>query len=167
MSAVSVVSTVGGVCARSAKKAATALGAETALSAVRFTYGTAEATVPDVVALRLAGRRLDRHERLAARVLGVRHIVQAGATTALASPTCYRLGAGVDALHALSMVGLAAVDRRRRRLALTETVTASAMALAGLYAAGRAGKGRSASQAGGAGQVVSSPASPASRSPRP
>ncbi|MET9021036.1 hypothetical protein ABZV93_13710 [Actinopolymorpha sp. NPDC004070] len=151
----SLVSTVGGLCARSARKAATALGAVTPLSAARFAYGMAEATVPDAMALRLADRRLDRHERLAARVLGIRHTVQAGAATALASPAAYRLGAGVDALHALSMVGLAAVDRRRRRLALTETAIASAMALAGLHAARRAG------------EAVSSPANPASRSPRP
>ncbi|SDS97358.1 hypothetical protein [Actinopolymorpha singaporensis] len=166
------VSAVGGLCARSAKKAATALGAVTALSAVRFTYGTAEATVPDFVSRHLAGRPLDRHERFAARVLGVRHTVQAGAATALASPSAYRLGAGVDALHALSMVGLAAVDRRRRRLALTETAIASAMAFAGLHAARRAGQAQQANDAsaggpGEPGQGISSPATPASRSPRP
>lgn len=142
----------------------------TALSAIRFTYGMVEATVPDVMSRRVAGRPLDRHERLAARVLGARHTLQAGAATVLASPTGYRLGAGVDALHALSMVGLAVVDRRRRRLALAETATASAMALAGLYAARRADQARRAGHGGwaaGAGEAFSFPASPASRSPRP
>jgi hypothetical protein len=72
-----------------------------------------------------------------ARVLGVRHLVQAGLTAAAlrAGPgrTYYALagGAAVDALHAATMVGLALMDQGARRVALADTGAELALATAG------------------------------------
>jgi hypothetical protein len=78
-----------------------------------------------------------------ARVLGVRHLVQAGLTAvALRAAEPERslplaLGAAVDVLHATTMVGLAAVDRGARRVALADTGVEVALAAAGLVTAAR------------------------------
>jgi hypothetical protein len=71
-----------------------------------------------------------------ARVLGVRHLVQAGVTAVAlradpGSPYALAGGAAVDALHAGTMVGLAAVDRRARRVALADAGVELALATAG------------------------------------
>jgi hypothetical protein len=71
-----------------------------------------------------------------ARVLGVRHLVQAGLTAAAlqaqpGSPYPLAAGAAVDALHATTMVGLALVDRGARRVALADVGVELALATAG------------------------------------
>ncbi len=72
-----------------------------------------------------------------ARVLGARHLLQAGLTAAalLAEPdrSYYALagGAAVDVLHAATMAGLALVDRGARRVALADTGVELALATAG------------------------------------
>ena len=76
-----------------------------------------------------------------ARVLGARHLIQAGLTAAAlrAGPgrTYYALagGAAVDVLHATTMVGLALVDRGARRVALADTGAELALATAGGFTA--------------------------------
>jgi hypothetical protein len=77
-----------------------------------------------------------------ARVLGVRHLVQAGLTAAAlrtepGSRVPLVLGATVDVLHASTMVGLALVDRGARRAALADTGIELALAAAGGLAAAR------------------------------
>ena len=77
-----------------------------------------------------------------ARVLGVRHLVQAGLTAAAlraepGSRVPLVLGAAVDVLHASTMVGLALVDRGARRVALADTGIELALAGAGGLAAAR------------------------------
>lgn len=68
-----------------------------------------------------------------ARVLAGRHVLQ-GVVELASWPRLRRLGATVDALHAASMMSLAAVDRRWRRVALVDSSLASAFALLGLTA---------------------------------
>jgi hypothetical protein len=75
-----------------------------------------------------------------ARVLGVRHLVQAGLTAAAlraepGSPVPLALGAAVDVLHASTMVGLALLDRGARRVALADTGVELALAAAGALTA--------------------------------
>ena len=65
-----------------------------------------------------------------ARTLGVRQLVQAGVTL-LAPAATAGAGAAVDALHAGTAAVLAAVSPRWRRVAVTETLTATAFAAAG------------------------------------
>jgi hypothetical protein len=73
-----------------------------------------------------------------ARVLGIRHLVQAGLTAvalraAEPDPSLpLGLGAAVDVLHATTMAGLAAVDRGARRVALADTGVEVMLATAGL-----------------------------------
>jgi hypothetical protein len=80
--------------------------------------------------------RPSRRACAVARVLGVRHLVQAGLTAAAlrarpCSPYALAGGAAVDALHATTMVGLALVDRGARRVALADTGAELALATAG------------------------------------
>jgi hypothetical protein len=77
-----------------------------------------------------------------ARVLGVRHLVQAGLTAAAlraepGSPLPLALGAAVDVLHASTMVGLALVDRGARRVALADTGIEVSLAAAGAWSAAK------------------------------
>ena len=124
-----------------------------AITLVRAGYGLALVCAPqalirltgDPVTGQPAGAAQPRPSRRAcgvARVLGVRHLVQAG-TTAMAlraepgSPVPLGLGAAVDVLHASSMVGLALVDRGARRVALADTGVELALAAAGVLTATR------------------------------
>jgi hypothetical protein len=79
----------------------------------------------------LPGRRACR----VARLLGARHLAQATLITLAPLPTVFMMGAGVDALHAASMVILAAVDRTARRAALTDAAVEAAFAATGLAVA--------------------------------
>lgn len=98
---------------------------------VRLGYGVALLVDPDGTGARLTGATLDPRARVAARVLGVRHVVQALVCLAHGTHAVRRAGRATDLLHAASMVGLAAVDRGRRRQALTDGTVALAFALAG------------------------------------
>jgi hypothetical protein len=76
-----------------------------------------------------------------ARVLGVRHVLQAGLAVAAAraypgSPVPLACGAGIDFTHAASMVGLAGIVRSARRAALADAVLESALGVVGIVAAG-------------------------------
>ena len=78
-----------------------------------------------------------------ARVLGARHLIQAGLTAvalraAEPDPSLpLGLGAAVDVLHATTMAGLAAVDQGARRVALADTGVELALAAAGVFGAVR------------------------------
>lgn len=121
------------------------------LTLVRAGYGVALLCAPgllikltgDPVTGQPAGASRARPSRRAcgvARVLGVRHLVQAGLTVAAqraepGSRVPLALGAAVDVLHASTMVGLALVDRGARRVALADTGVELALAVAGGAAA--------------------------------
>lgn len=87
----------------------------------------------------LAAQRVSSSPGFAAvlRILAVRHLAQAVAT--LARPALVKPGAGVDALHAVSMAGVAVGSRRYRRAALTDAVIATTLTGAGLLLSHRAG----------------------------
>ncbi|MBW4040980.1 MAG: hypothetical protein HIU86_02470 [Acidobacteria bacterium] len=61
-------------------------------------------------------------------VLGARQLIQ-GATTARLGGASHTVGGCVDALHAVSMVGVAVVSSRFRRAAVVQVAIASALAL--------------------------------------
>ena len=123
----------------------------TVLLLARAAYGAALVCAPgvliklagDAITEQPAGAAQPRPSRPAcrvARVLGVRHLVQAGLTAAAAraepgSPVPLALGAAVDVLHASTMAGLALVDRGARRVALADTAVEVALAAAGVVAA--------------------------------
>jgi hypothetical protein len=62
------------------------------------------------------------------RVLGARQLLQSAVTALAPTGAVAGLGAAVDALHAGSCVGFAAVWPRWRRAALTDAVIATALA---------------------------------------
>jgi len=100
------------------------------LGAVRAGWGALQLVAPGLVAGRL-GLEMDHRARVVARVLAARQLVQAAVTAAVPTAEVRRLGIGVDALHAASMVALATVDSRRRKIALADAVVAIAFAISG------------------------------------
>jgi len=72
-------------------------------------------------------------------LLGARHLAQATLTALAPRPGVFAAGAGVDALHAASMLLLAGADRTARRAALTDAAVEAAFAATGLAAARRIG----------------------------
>ncbi len=99
------------------------------LEIVRALYGMLELRSPEVVAGAALGKEPDERLRVTIRILGARHIAQA-LLTVITRGRLHRAGGVVDLLHASTMLGLAVVDRRRRRAALTSA------AIATLFAAG-------------------------------
>lgn len=106
---------------------------------VRAGYGAGLVAAPGVL-IGLTGERPGRRECAVARVLGVRHLMQAAITVAAerAGPDCPVVlggGAAVDVLHAASMLALGAVDRGVRRTVLTDAAVETGFAAAGGWAA--------------------------------
>jgi hypothetical protein len=98
----------------------------TGLELLRFLYGAGQLLAPASMA-RSVGANTDDTALLVRRILGARHLVQA-MVLARRGPTAHRLGAAVDATHALSMVILAIVDHRHRADALLNGLSATAFA---------------------------------------
>lgn len=99
-----------------------------ALVTVRALLGAIYLTEPQWIP-GLLGVAVDSRARLVVRILGARQLLQAALMAAMPSPPTWLLAGAVDALHAGSMLGLAALDARWRRAALTDA--AAAIALAG------------------------------------
>ena len=83
---------------------------------------------PDAVAAAVAGPDTPPPE-VVVRVLGARRVVQHLAVALVASRGLALLGAGVDAVHAASMVGAAALWPQYRRAALTSAAVATTAAV--------------------------------------
>jgi hypothetical protein len=66
------------------------------------------------------------------RLLGVRYLVQVGATAAAQRPWVRAAGVAVDLAHAASMLALAACSPRHRRPAIASGTAAAAFAAADL-----------------------------------
>lgn len=82
--------------------------------------------------------RVDHRARVVVRILGARYLAQAVMiSSAPRTPFAPAIGAAVDVIHASSMVALAAVDQRRRRLALADAGAATVFAAAGWRSARR------------------------------
>ena len=111
--------------------------AETLLAGVRAGYGMIQLAVPGYSAEQQLGGPLDPTTLRVVRVLGARQVAQAGLALAFPAEPLLGLGAGVDALHALSMVPVALATPRWRRPALVSGLMAAAFAAAGVLAARR------------------------------
>lgn len=99
------------------------------LLVARTCLGLVEVLAPGVPG-RVGGFRVDGRARQVVRVLGVRDMLQAAVTASKPSRAVLVSGAAVDGLHALSMVGLGLVDRRRRRAAGVSAAVAGLLAVA-------------------------------------
>jgi hypothetical protein len=105
----------------------------------RAGYGVALVGVPGLL-IGLTGQKPGRKACAVARVLGVRHLVQAGVTAASqfgdpGSPVVLGGGAAVDVVHATSMVVLGGMDPHVRRAALSDVAVETALAMVGAMAA--------------------------------
>ncbi|HET9875398.1 MAG TPA: hypothetical protein VFQ37_06485 [Mycobacterium sp.] len=109
----------------------------TALRWIRTGWGALLLLVPNTVASHTPAGSLDARARLVGRILGARHLVQAWYTGADPSGRRLAVGAGVDGLHATSMLSLAALSPRHRRPALADAAAAAGFAAAGILSARR------------------------------
>jgi hypothetical protein len=99
------------------------------LTAIRFGYRTLLLLAPQRAMTALAGMPIDRPTRITARVLGARELVQTELMRRHPSRAVRLTGAGVDAVHALSMLALSRTDSSRRGPARRSAVSASVWAL--------------------------------------
>lgn len=102
------------------------------IDVLRVSYGALLAAAPGPVLRMTGGAANGRLSRTVVRTLGVRHIVQGVLSARMASVTTRRVGAGVDALHALTDLGCAALNGRQRRPAVIDACIASAFGSAAL-----------------------------------
>ena len=105
--------------------------------AVRAAYGAVLLSAPGAVVRLYSGHPDDRRSRRVARLLGARHLTQAVLTVGAPSATVRALGVEADLAHAVSMLGLAAGDRSRRRAGLSDAVGAASFAAVGALLARR------------------------------
>ncbi|UZJ26005.1 hypothetical protein RHODO2019_06120 [Rhodococcus antarcticus] len=105
------------------------------LQVVRAGWGLLQLAAPGLVADRILRKPLDHRAEVVARVLAARQVLQAGLLMRSPTPAVLGVGAGVDGLHAASMLALAAVDTRRRPAALLDAAIAAAFAVAGAVGA--------------------------------
>ncbi|MEZ0166611.1 hypothetical protein AB2L27_17775 [Kineococcus sp. LSe6-4] len=103
----------------------------------RAVWGTALVTVPRPLLRRLDPAGADDRAVAVARVLGVRHLVQAALTGALPCRPVLLAGAVADAAHGASMLALAGWDPGRRRVALVDAALALGWGAASWAGAGR------------------------------
>jgi hypothetical protein len=111
------------------------------LGVVRAGYGVTLLWVPGRLIRLVSGAEPNGRACGVARVLGVRHLMQAALTVAVGrragtGPIVLACGAGVDLTHVVSMVALGGVFRSARRAALADAVLETALGVAGIVAAG-------------------------------
>jgi hypothetical protein len=100
------------------------------LGTVRAGYGAILLFAPPGSISWVVRHPLDAQARRVARVLGARQILQGALEASVATPARQRVGAGIDALHCLSMIAAAVAWRRYRALARDDAVAAAAFAVA-------------------------------------
>lgn len=96
-------------------------------TAARLGWGTLLLGAPSLT-LRLLGGEPTPAARKVARVLGIRHVLQALGTRRAGGDHRYLLAA-VDGAHAASAVAFSVFDRRWRRAALTDAAVAACFGL--------------------------------------
>jgi hypothetical protein len=98
---------------------------------IRAGWGAALLLAPRPVMSTVHGVRVDRKSVLTARILGARQLTQAALSGIRPSPEVLAMGVWVDAVHAMTALGLALVDTTRARAGLTDTAVAALWAGAG------------------------------------
>lgn len=100
------------------------------LTAARLGWGAGLVLAPGLMVSALGGADTVGSRRVA-RVLGVRHLLQ-GVWARGSAEERLRLGALIDASHAVSAVAFALLDRRWRRAAVADAAIATAFGLGGI-----------------------------------
>ena len=96
----------------------------------RAGYGAALLCAPGPMIGVVTGKPPSRRARQVARILGVRHLIQAGVTAVNPGPEVVALGVIVDLLHATSMFAFAAAVPELRDAELADAFAATALAVA-------------------------------------
>ncbi|OBF44767.1 hypothetical protein A5787_13300 [Mycobacterium sp. 852002-50816_SCH5313054-b] len=104
----------------------------------RVGYGIALLAIPSPLLRLVTNQPATARERAVTRILGARLLAQAAVTDVRPDAVSVALGAEVDFVHAITMLGWAAVDRGARRLTLFSAATAGLFAVAGAAQARRA-----------------------------
>ena len=105
---------------------------------LRLGYAALLLAAPDLLIQLSTGYPSDRAARAVTRLLGGRHLIQGILTISTPSTPMLAFGAGADVAHALSMLALAMLNRRRGRAELTDAAVAATLATAGAILATRA-----------------------------
>ena len=113
------------------KETAAAARGRAVFLVTRASYGVALVMAPGTVMYLATGRFPGRRARRVAQILGARHLIQAGIGAFAPGPGVFVMGAGIDSVHAVSMLGLALFDRGTRRAALTDGLAEALLAAAG------------------------------------
>ncbi|CAM3068005.1 hypothetical protein BST27_22585 [Mycobacterium intermedium] len=103
------------------------------LEIFRFAWGAALLVRTRFVLSSIHRIEIDRKALVITRILGARHLVQAGLSGIRPSPEVIAMGTWVDTVHSLTAVGLAVVDRHRARAGLTDAAVAALWALLGTH----------------------------------
>lgn len=98
----------------------------------RAGWGISLLLAPGAVVRILAREPADRASRVTGRILGFRHLAQALTIERAGTREWLLVGVAIDAAHALSMVGLAALSENHRRLAALDAAVAGGWATNGL-----------------------------------
>ena len=98
----------------------------------RAVWGTSLLLAPGQAIRAVSGETADRASKITGRILGFRHLTQALTIERAGTRGWLLAGAAIDATHALSMVGLATLSERYRRLAALDAVLAGGWAINGL-----------------------------------
>ena len=97
-------------------------------AAVRAAWATVLLLMPERLLSAAAGRPIPAPAVMVVRVLGLRHLLQAGVAAALPTGPVTGLGALVDTAHASSCVAVAAWSPRWRRAVLIDLLVETAFA---------------------------------------
>ncbi len=98
----------------------------------RAAYGALLLLVPGMMMRMVSGEPVARVPSAVARILGLRHLVQALLLERNKTRNRLLAGTAIDAAHALSMVGFAVVHEDYRRPAALDAVLATGLAINGL-----------------------------------
>ena len=103
------------------------------IAIARAVYGMFLLLAPSAVIQAVSGDEpADRVPKMVGRVLGLRHLAQALVIDRSGTRGRLLAGAAIDATHALSMVGLAVLNRDHRWSAALDAVLATGLAANGL-----------------------------------
>jgi hypothetical protein len=98
----------------------------------RAAYGLFLLLTPGAAVRLASGESADRVSATVGRVLGLRHLAQALVIDLAGTRGWLLRGVAIDATHALSMVGIAALNRSYRRSAAFDAALATGLTINGL-----------------------------------
>jgi hypothetical protein len=100
---------------------------------MRAGWGAALLLAPREVLSQVPGVQIGPKALVVARILGIRHLVQASFSGVRPTPEILAAGVWVDLVHSLTALGLAVTDHRHVRAALADSVVAAVWCAAGCF----------------------------------